>query len=147
MLFDDREGGDPSLQALAKAIAETSGPARLQVCSGTQWFPWAILYDGDYRQRPLSNGESVDPASFWGGRFQIDRMIYSTPSAGRAPTLPARVRVQPCLNATIDARQQVAVLAGQRALFEFPSIATAAWIESRAAFEQYLRTAPPCERI
>lgn len=142
---------DLDVQNLAKAIADTPAPgaaARLQIVAAFQPFPWAVFYDGAYRGKPLTDDPaSVDLSCFWGHRFRIDRMIMGHVSAARAPTLPAPVRVQACLNRHLDDEPAakalgVKVVARQRALFDgLPGVAVQPRIESTDGFVAFLKSA------
>jgi len=150
-------GTDADLKRLAQTIADTPAPgglARLQIVAAFQPFPWAVLYDGAYRGKPLTDDPaSVDLSCFWGHRFRIDRMIMGHASAARPPTLTAPVRVQACLNRHLDdeptARSlDVKVIANQRALFEgIPGVAPYPRVESAADFVAYLGSETACDLL
>jgi hypothetical protein len=148
---------DEDTRRLARAIADTPEPgaaARLQIAAAFQPFPWAVLYDGAYRGRPLTDDPaSVDLSCFWGGRFAIDRMILGHAGAARAPTLRAPVRVQACLNPHLDDEPAaralgVRVVGPQRALFDgMAGVALHPRIESGADFMAFLRSGRPCDLL
>jgi len=140
---------DLDTQALAEAIAGTADGARLQVVAGFQPFPWAVFYDGAYREKPLTDDPaSVDPSCFWGHRFRIDRVITGRVGAALAPTIAAPARVQACLNAHLDEEQGTAVLTGQRAMFDgIAGVLALTRIESTAAFVAYLRSDVACDLL
>jgi len=147
---------DLDVQRLAQAIADTprEGPARLQIAAAFQPFPWAVLYDGAYRGKPLTDDPaSVDLTCFWGHRFHIDRMIMGHASAARAPILPMPVRVQACLNPHLDDEPGakalgVQVVGPQRALFGgMPDVQNHPLIESTKDFVAFLESDTPCELL
>jgi hypothetical protein len=148
---------DSDTRRLAQAIADTpaiGATARLQIVAAFQPFPWAVLYDGAYRGKPLTDDPaSVDLACFWGHRFRIDRMIMGHASAARPPVLPATVRVQACLNRHLDDEPAakalgVQVVSRQRALFEdLPGVAAHPRIESTDGFVAYLRSETACDLL
>ncbi|HSK04617.1 MAG TPA: effector-associated domain EAD1-containing protein [Kofleriaceae bacterium] len=149
-------GTDLDTQRLARVIAEAppGGATRLQIVAAFQPFPWAVLYDGAYRDRPLTDDPaSVDLSCFWGHRFRIDRAIMGHASAVRTPVLAAPVRVQVCLNAHLDdepgARALgVRVVDRQRALFDgMPGVTAYPPIESTDGFVAYLRSETACDLL
>jgi hypothetical protein len=133
----DANNVDADLKRIAKAIADTPAPARLQIGAAYQPFPWAVLYDGVYRGKDPA---SVDLASFWGHRFHIDRAIVGHVSAAHAPVIRTPVRVQPCRNRTLETTPHD----------PFPRQTTVVRpsIESGNAFRDYLKTQPsPCDLL
>jgi hypothetical protein len=147
---------DLDVQRLAQTIADTprEGPARLQIAAAFQPFPWAVLYDGAYRGKPLTDDPaSVDLTCFWGHRFRIDRMIMGHASAARAPILPMPVRVQACLNPHLDDEPGakalgVQVVDSQRALFGgMPDVQNHPLIETTKDFVAFLTSDTACELL
>ena len=143
---------DLNRTALATTIADVATPgARMQVAAAFQPFPWAVFYDGAWRGRPLTDDPaSVDPSGFWGRRFRIDRaLVCGHGGAPREPVLRGPLRVQACLNPHLDERQQVKVVAAQRALFAtFAGLDVRAPIESEGALRTYLAAqAAPCDLL
>lgn len=153
----DDSGTDLDVQRLARAIAGTpasGGEARLQIAAAFQPFPWAVLYDGAYRGKELTDDpSSVDLDCFWGHRFRIDRMIMGHAREARAPIIRPPVRVQPCLNPHLDddagAKQLgVKVVELQRALFEgLPGVSARPHIESADGFLAFLASDTACDLL
>jgi hypothetical protein len=150
---------DSELRRLAQSIADTPDTAgvrvRLQIGATYQPFPWAVLYDGAYRGRPLTDVASVDPTCFWGERFRIDRAIVGNQAgAFRAPIIRGTVRVQQCLNPYLDEDQQdeevIGVVDAQRRLFkDLPNVLAQPCIESAEGFATYLEAqdSGPCDLL
>lgn len=144
------EVGDANLKARAQLVADLPAAgtrARLQIAAAFQPYPWAVLYDGAWRGRPLTDEASLDPSCFWGRRFRIDRAIVGHgAAAGRGPTLAGPLRIQACINPHLDDQQAahgVQVVAGQRALFAgLAGVEVEPAIESGAALRSYLQTQP-----
>jgi hypothetical protein len=152
---DDRSI-DADLKRLAGIIAATppSGSVgRLQIGAAYQPFPWAVMYDGVYRDRPLADENSVDLTCFWGNRLRIDRAIIGHVDAPKSPLISGGVRVQACLNPHLDDEQAhhgVCVLEGQKTLFnDLPGVTPYPIIENGEAFKEYVTSqrSGPCDLL
>jgi CHAT domain len=139
---------DDSLREAAKVIAEAGGSgARMQIVAETLPLPWAVLYDGNIAAR-----ERHDEQGFWGARFRIDRApIVKKLKSPRPPVLRnGALRIQSCVNPHLDEDDGVTVVQAQRELFagiarRRAGTAAQPVIDSRDAFERWLRKSPACE--
>jgi hypothetical protein len=106
--LQEMTGGLPArLSAMADYLRDRGNPADpplLQLVSHGYPLPWGLLYDrsGDGGE-DLKSPEDVDPAGFWGRRFDIYRSVVSV---DRATRRGRRRWVKPVIGADVPRNQE-----------------------------------------
>jgi hypothetical protein len=130
---------DDKLRQIGELIATCPG-GRMQIVAGSLPFPWAVMYDGLYRDphQTLETAADVDPSRFWGARFQIDRAVEAHLDGTWPPRLGDPVRAQLCLNTHLDP----AVVAAEQQIFDRSRVTKLPAIDSNAGLCAFFRHPP-----
>jgi hypothetical protein len=132
-----------ALHIVAEVIAglgqDSVEPPRMQIDAEHLPFPWAIMYDGPEPE----TAADVRVKSFWGARFNINRVASVTLARVAPGSAVSPLQVIACLNPNLDRDQNVAVLENQRKFLAGEPV-KASLIESGAALKDFLNNAAPC---